>query len=197
MKEKPSWVKRLDVYEVEFYHRKFWGLCRPAMERLDDDPCAEFIWPREGMSARAVPADIHPLSRERGFDHEEKLERFFSEVSPSGLIFWDYDVHHIGSYLGPYNRDMRIWVARELVATTWCVISPDADLAVIMQHELEASMIVGSPAVIAHLDNVFGGSHALRAEFIAHVEGGGFFWGAQYAPWAYQYIFPKCGWEIP
>jgi len=197
MNEQPNWVNRLDVYDVEFYHDKFWSLCRSAVERFEDNPCAEFIWPRDGVFARAVPGDIHPLNREHGFDHAEKLERYFSDISPSGLIFWDYEVQYAGSYLGPYNEEMRSWVSGTLVATTWCVVSPDADVAVIMQRDLDASMIVGSQAVIAKLDDAFGGADVLRDNFIAYIEQGGFACSTRFAPWAFQHIFPKCGWGVP
>jgi hypothetical protein len=197
MKEQIECIKRLDVYEVERFHRRFWSLCRPAMERLDENPCAEIIWPRANVCARAIPNAIHPLDRIDGYDHAEKLDSYYSMVSPSGLIFWDYHVPHIGSYLGPYNRDMRCWVEDKMIATIWCAVSPDLDLAIVMYRDLEASIVMGRNKPIAALDRVFGGKEALRQVFIDHVETGGFAGSVRFSGWAYEHIFPKCGWEVP
>jgi len=196
VEELPNWVRRLNTFEVEELHDKFWGFCYRAMEKFGENPCAEFLWPRHGVQARAIPGDIHPLAEEHGFSHEKCLEAFFAQVSPSGLVYWDHDVVYAGSFLGPYDKKMRFWVADKLIATTWCAVSPDCDLAMVMERDLDASMIMGSDEMIRSLESAFGGPDALKQAFVDHVERGDFGHLPRFSSWAYEHIFPKCGWSI-
>jgi hypothetical protein len=196
MIEPPEWIRRLDVYEVEAFHRKFWTYCYRAREKFGENPCGEFIWPSKGVSARALPGGIHPLGPDEGFDHEERIERFFNDISPDGMAFWGHRRYAVGTFLGPCNTAMRAFVDRELIMLTWCAVSPTAHLAMVIERDWEASLVMGSQEVIDHLDFVFGGPEKLRQAFVDHVERGDFADHPRFSSWAYEHIFPKCGWSV-
>src|SRR3546814_16588938 len=72
----PGWLQRLDVYEVEEAHERFWRLCEMRHAPSVVDPCRDVVWPRSEVAARAIPEGILPLDAECGFDHDVKLEKF-------------------------------------------------------------------------------------------------------------------------
>src|SRR3546814_15551191 len=95
------------------------------------DPCRDVVWPRSEVAARAIPEGILPLDAECGFDHDVKLEKFFKKHAQKGIISWSLEGAHYGSFSGPYNADMRSWLASELPFGTFCCIEQETDLVLV------------------------------------------------------------------
>ncbi len=190
----PPWLRRLDVYEVEENHERFWRVCEIRRAPSANDLCREVVWPKQDVGARVIPGGIIPLDAEVGFDHDARLEQFFTKHSPDGIIAWNLEGAHYGTFAGPYNNDFRSWLAVNLVFGTICGISPSANIVLVAEGDFEYSVIGAPPGVIGDLDLAFGGENALKAVFTHHLELGDM--GADPADkeWGRNYLMQWCGW---
>lgn len=190
----PAWLRRLNAYEVEEAHERFWRLCEIRRAPSIGDPCRDVVWPRSEFAARAIPEGILPLDAECGFDHDVKLEMFFLKHSPRGIIGWSLEGAHYGSFAGPYNADMRSWLARELAFGTICCIAQETGLVLVADRDLRFSVIGASLETIEDLEDAFGGADALRYEFVRHIEAHDLGVGEPDSQWATEHLMPWCGW---
>lgn len=191
----PAWLRRLDIYEVEEAHERFWRLCEIRRAPSINDVCRSILWPRSDISARALPEGIIPLDSDFGFDHDMRLEAFFETHSPTGIIWWSFEAAHYGSFAGKYKYNMRSWLARELPFGTICGIAIDADIIIVADNDLRFSVIGASLEIIANLEDNFGGRNSLMHEFVRHIEAHDLGVGEVDSRWAAEYLMPWCGWH--
>lgn len=195
----PPWIRRLDLYEAEDAIRRTRRFCCVCLARSVDDPCRRLNWPKEGVEARAIPGGIVPLGKEDGFDHDIRLERFFNQFSPRGIIVWGCDIEYKGCFCGPYNEKVRKWVAKNLAVDVIYAIAQDADILLVAYQELNFSTIFGSPEIISGLEECFGGKEALEAEFKRFIDSGrlgiGDYDKRYDKKWAREFLLPMSGWK--
>ncbi len=160
----PAWLRRLDAYEIEEAHERFWRLCEIRRAPSIGDPCRNVVWPRSEFAARAIPEDILPLDAECGFDHDVKLEMFFLKHSPKGIIGWSFEG------------------------------AQEADIILVADKDLRFSVIGASLETIEYLEDAFGGANALRSEFVRYIEAHDLGMGEPDSEWATEHLMLWCGW---
>lgn len=194
----PPWIRRLDLYEVEDIFR-VGKHCRVCIAPSIEEPCRKLYWPREGVEARAIPGGIVPLGKEDGFDHDIRLERFFGQFSPGGIIAWGRHMEHKGCFAAPFHKEMRQWMAEHLIASNICVASQKAEILLISYQVLNFSIVYSTPTIISGLEECFGGKKTLEAEFKRFIDSGrlgiGDYDKRYDKKWAREFLLPMSGWE--
>jgi hypothetical protein len=180
--------RRLDTFEVEREQERFWELCRLRLVPYAANPCLSLVWPSDHQYARLIPEGINPLHDEVGFSHERSLERFFEVCSPNGIIAWDLNAPHYGTFAGPYSLQMRAWLSKKMLHGPICALSADSDVTLVANHDLRFTVIGVSNQWAQTLDDCFGGKEALEAEFEAHLARGDFGRGLVDVDWVRKYL---------
>lgn len=182
----PSFATRLDVYEVERAHRKFWSLADKTHVRYRSQGCYPVFRPRSHVVRRSLPEAIIPLRSSGSGSHEHALEKFFSIHAPSGVAAWADGWEHYGSFAGQYSGQFRSWLDSELVFGRTCLVSLSSDVALVADRDLRFSVILAPAQLIFDLEDCFGGASNLRDDFIRYVESGDFGEGVEDAAWAIE-----------
>lgn len=180
----PSFASRLDTYEVERLHVKFWSLVEMVHVGYRSQRCYPVFRPRPQLQCRTIPEGILPLKEIGGRSHEAAMERFFAAHADSGVAVWADGYAHYGTFAGVYSAEFRSWVDSNLVFGPVMLVSEDKDVALIADRDLRFTVIIAPPHIVEHLDECFGGRDALQMDFLDFVKRGDFGEGPEDLDWA-------------
>lgn len=153
-------------------------------------------WPKPPLEARAIPEGVMPLDTEDGgFDHDIRLERFFSKYAPKGVYAWGIGGQAYGILSGHYNGELRLWLRREVIISPMVIMAKEVDIVLIAEEQFRFSVIGAPPEIISGLEEAFGGADTLRQIFVDYVEDCGVGFGKYDRQWAWKYLIPWCRWD--
>jgi len=184
----PDFIRPVSETEGVAAQKLFLTITEERPTPLDDIPQYKLWWSRKPMITRLIPSGIHPLDREDGFNHEEKLQEFFDHNIAEQLIIWGHGFEHLGYFSGHYSADVRTWIFGDLIITPSILVAPKARLVLIAHEQMEYTRIIGPPELINELDQVFGGKERLKEIFRKYVDDFGVGFGAAHASWAKNYL---------
>lgn len=179
----PSFTSRLDTYDVERLHSRFWSLVDVKHVRYRSQRCYAVYRSRPGAEFRILPEGICPLKSIGRKSHEAAMEQFFSVHASSGVAVWPEGYAHYGTFAGAYSDEFRSWIDANLVFGPVCLMSRSDDVALVADRDLRFSVVIASPEIIKDLDECFGGRDQLEKDFVNYVKCGDFGEGVDDFEW--------------
>ena len=191
----PSFARRLDVYEVERVHSRFWSLVSERHVRYRENRCYPLYGARPNAGSRILPDVFRPLKETGGWSQEEAMKRFFMEYAGPLVSVWPEGYSHCGTFSGFYSDKFLSWVDRSLVFGPAFIMSQDRDMALVVDRDLRFSTAIATEQVIMDFDKCFGGRDRIEKNFLAYVEKGGVGEGVDDLDWVVRELMSSgaCG----
>lgn len=159
-------------------------------------PRQEVWWPKAPLDGRAFPEGIHPAKGDDAFNESTRLLGFLN-----GVCGGEFYIANLSApkphfrHTGKLDADLAVWVRTRLVSNPTCLLSSTKDVFLIMDSQMNYS-VLGAPAdVIEQLEKRFGGGDALRrtvTEFVDQMRVGA---GLEDLKWAQDYLLKWSGWN--
>jgi len=158
-------------------------------------PRHEVWWPKAPLDGRAFPEGIQPPEGDDSFNESVRLTGFLN-----GVCGAEFYVANLSAppphfrHTGKLDTELAKWIRTRLVSNPTCLLASTLDVFLIIDSQLDYSVIGGPPDVIERFEKRFGGAAALREKFdnyVAQMRVGS---GLEDLKWAQDYLQKWSGW---
>ena len=158
-------------------------------------PRHEVWWPKAPLDGRAFPEGIQPPEGDDSFNESVRLTGFLN-----GVCGAEFYVANLSAppphfrHTGKLDTELAKWIRTRLVSNPTCLLASTLDVFLIIDSQLDYSVIGGPPEVIERFEKRFGGAAALREKFdnyVARMRVGS---GLEDLKWAQDYLQKWSGW---
>jgi len=159
-------------------------------------PRQEVYWPKAPLDGRAFPEGIHPPDGDDSFNESARLLGFLS-----GVCGGEFYVANLSAprphfrHTGKLDAELAKWIKTRLVSNPTCLLASTLDVFLILDSQMNYSVIGGPPEVIERFEKRFGGAETLRENFgnyVAQMRVGA---GIEDVKWAQDYLQKWSGWS--
>ena len=158
-------------------------------------PRREVWWPKAPLDGRAFPEGIQPPDGDDKFNESVRLTGFLNGVCGAEFYIANLSAPppHF-RHTGKLDTELAKWIRTRLVSNPTCLLASTLDVFLIIDSQLDYSVIGGPPEVIERFEKRFGGATALREKFddyVAQMRVGN---GIDDLRWAQDYLQKWSGW---
>ena len=158
-------------------------------------PRHEVWWPKAPLDGRAFPEGIQPAEGDDSFNESARLTGFLNGVCGAEFYIANLSAPppHF-RHTGKLDAELAKWIRTRLVSNPTCLLASTLDVFLIIDSQMDYSVIGGPPEVIDRFEKRFGGPEALRAKFdnfVAQMRVGN---GIEDLKWAQDYLQKWSGW---
>ena len=158
-------------------------------------PRHEVWWPKAPLDGRAFPEGIQPPEGDDSFNESARLTGFLNGVCGAEFYIANLSAPppHF-RHTGKLDVELAKWIRTRLVSNPTCLLASTLDVFLIIDSQMDYSVIGGPPEVIDRFEKRFGGPEALRAKFdnfVAQMRVGN---GIEDLKWAQDYLQKWSGW---
>jgi hypothetical protein len=159
-------------------------------------PRFEVWWPKAPLDGRAFPEGIHPAEGDESFNESARLVGFLNTVAPG-----EFYVANLSApkphfrHTGRLDEELAHWIKSRLVSNPTCLLSSSTNVFLIIDTQLNYSVMGGSPDVIARFEKTFGGADGLKQTFADFVDQMRLGNGLEDVKWAQEHLQRWSGWE--
>jgi hypothetical protein len=155
----------------------------------------EVWWPKAPLDGRAFPEGILPPEGDDSFNESVRLLGFLN-----GVCGGEFYVANLSAprphfrHTGKLDAELARWIKTRLVSNPTCLLASTLDVFLIVDSQMNYSVIGGPPEVIEVFERRFGGPEALRQTFenyVAQMRVGA---GIDDLRWAQDYLQKWSGW---
>jgi hypothetical protein len=176
--------------------QRFELLASKRFAPLAKRPRHEVWWPKAPLDGRAFPEGIQPSEREDGFNESTRLLGFLN-----GVCGGEFYIANLSApkpffrHTGKLDAELSSWIKSRLVSNPTCLLASTLDVFLIIDSELNYSVIGGPPEVIEKFEKRFGGPAALQRTFTSYVDQFRVGSGLEDVKWAQDYLQKWSGWS--
>jgi len=158
-------------------------------------PRHEVWWPKAPLDGRAFPAGIYPPEGEDSFNESTRLLGFLN-----GVCGGEFYVANLSAprphfrHTGKLDEELARWIKTRLVSNPTCLLASTLDVFLIIDSQMNYSVVGGPPEVIEKFEKRFGGSDALQENFGNYVAQMRVGTGLEDVKWAQDYLQKWSGW---
>jgi hypothetical protein len=158
-------------------------------------PRHEVWWPKAPLDGRAFPEGIQPPEGDDSFNESVRLTGFLN-----GVCGGEFYIANLSAppphfrHTGRLDVELAKWIRTRLVSNPTCLLASTLDVFLIIDSQMDYSVIGGPPEVIERFEKRFGGAAALRENFdnfVAQMRVGN---GIEDVKWAQDYLQKWSGW---
>jgi hypothetical protein len=158
-------------------------------------PRHEVWWPKAPLDGRAFPEGIQPPDGDDSFNESARLVGFLN-----GVCGGEFYIANLSAppphfrHTGRLDAELARWIKTRLVSNPTCLLASTLDVFLIIDSQMDYSVIGGPPEVIERFEKRFGGPVALRESFdnfVAQMRVGN---GIEDVKWAQDYLQKWSGW---
>jgi len=158
-------------------------------------PRHEVWWPKAPLDGRAFPEGIQPPEGDDSFNESARLTGFLNGVCGAEFYIANLSAPppHF-RHTGKLDAELAKWIRTRLVSNPTCLLASTLDVFLIIDSQMDYSVIGGPPEVIERFEKRFGGPEALRTKFdnfVAQMRVGN---GIEDLKWAQDYLQKWSGW---
>ena len=158
-------------------------------------PRREVWWPKAPLDGRAFPQGIQPPDGDDKFNESVRLTGFLNGVCGAEFYIANLSAPppHF-RHTGKLDTELAKWIRTRLVSNPTCLLASTLDVFLIIDSQMDYSVIGGPPEVIERFEKRFGGATALREKFddyVAQMRVGN---GIDDLRWAQDYLQKWSGW---
>ena len=158
-------------------------------------PRREVWWPKAPLDGRAFPEGIQPPDGDDRFNESVRLAGFLNGVCGAEFYIANLSAPppHF-RHTGKLDTELAKWIRTRLVSNPTCLLASTLDVFLIIDSQMDYSVIGGPPEVIERFEKRFGGATALREKFddyVAQMRVGN---GIDDLRWAQDYLQKWSGW---
>jgi hypothetical protein len=158
-------------------------------------PRHEVWWPKAPLDGRAFPEGIQPPDRDDSFNESTRLVGFLNGVCGAEFYIANLSAPrpHF-RHTGKLDAELAKWIRTRLVSNPTCLLASTLDVFIIIDAQMNYSVIGGPPEVIEKFEKRFGGADTLREKFdnyVAQMRVGS---GLEDVKWAQDYLQKWSGW---
>ena len=158
-------------------------------------PRQEVWWPKAPLDGRAFPEGIQPPDGDDKFNESVRLSGFLNGVCGAEFYIANLSAPppHF-RHTGRLDTELAKWIRTRLVSNPTCLLASTLDVFLIIDSQMDYSVIGGPPEVIERFEKRFGGATALREKFddyVAQMRVGN---GIDDLRWAQDYLQKWSGW---
>ena len=158
-------------------------------------PRREVWWPKAPLDGRAFPEGIQPADGDEKFNESVRLTGFLNGVCGAEFYIANLSAPppHF-RHTGKLDTELAKWIRNRLVSNPTCLLASTLDVFLIIDSQMDYSVIGGPPEVIERFEKRFGGATALSEKFddyIAQMRVGN---GIDDLRWAQDYLQKWSGW---
>ena len=145
--------------------------------------------------SRAFPEGIQPPDGDDKFNESVRLTGFLNGVCGAEFYIANLSAPppHF-RHTGKLDTELAKWIRTRLVSNPTCLLASTLDVFLIIDSQMDYSVIGGPPEVIERFEKRFGGATALREKFddyVAQMRVGN---GIDDLRWAQDYLQKWSGW---
>jgi hypothetical protein len=158
-------------------------------------PRHEVWWPKAPLDGRAFPEGIQPPEGDDSFNESARLTGFLNGVCGAEFYIANLSAPppHF-RHTGKLDAELAKWIRTRLVSNPTCLLASTLDVFLIIDSQMDYSVIGGPPEVIERFEKRFGGPEALRGKFdnfVTQMRVGN---GIEDLRWAQDYLQKWSGW---
>ena len=158
-------------------------------------PRREVWWPKAPLDGRAFPEGIQPPDGDDKFNESVRLTGFLNGVCGAEFYIANLSAPppHF-RHTGKLDTELAKWIRTRLVSNPTCLLASTLDVFLIIDSQMDYSVLGGPPEVIERFEKRFGGATALREKFddyVAQMRVGN---GIDDLRWAQDYLQKWSGW---
>ena len=189
-------LRDLTPDERKEVQQRFDLLASKRFAPMPKKPRHEVWWPKAPLDGRAFPEGILPPDGDDSFNESVRLLGFLNGVCGGGEFY----VANLSAprphfrHTGKLDVELARWIRTRLVSNPTCLLASTVDVFLIIDSQLNYSVIGGAPEVIEVFERRFGGPEALRQTFenyVAQMRVGA---GIDDLRWAQDYLQKWSGW---
>ena len=158
-------------------------------------PRHEVWWPKAPLDGRAFPEGIQPPDGDDKFNESVRLTGFLNGVCGAEFYIANLSAPppHF-RHTGKLDTELAKWIRTRLVSNPTCLLASTLDVFLIIDSQMDYSVIGGPPEVIERFEKRFGGATALREKFDDYVVQMRVGNGIEDLRWAQDYLQKWSGW---
>ncbi|MEO8018040.1 MAG: hypothetical protein ABI769_09520 [Pseudomonadota bacterium] len=158
-------------------------------------PRQEVWWPKAPLDGRAFAEGILPPEGDDSFNESVRLLGFLN-----GVCGGEFYIANLSApsphfrHTGKLDAELARWIKMRLVSNPTCLLASTLDVFLIVDSQMNYSVVGGPPEVIEKFEQRFGGAQALQdafANFVAQMRIGA---GIDDVKWAQDYLQKWSGW---
>jgi hypothetical protein len=189
-------LRDLTPDERKEVQQRFDLLASKRFAPMPKKPRYEVWWPKAPLDGRAFPEGILPPEGDDSFNESVRLLGFLNGVCGGGEFY----VANLSAprphfrHTGKLDAELARWIRTRLVSNPTCLLASTVDVFLIVDSQMNYSVIGGPPEVIEVFERRFGGPDALRQTFenyVAQMRVGA---GIDDLRWAQDYLQKWSGW---
>jgi len=158
-------------------------------------PRHEVWWPKAPLDGRAFPEGIQPADADGSFNESARLIGFLNGVCGAEFYIANLSAPrpHF-RHTGKLDAELARWIRTRLVSNPTCLLASTLDVFLIIDSQMDYSVVGGPPEVIERFEKRFGGADALREKFDNYVAQMRVGKGLDDVKWAQDYLQKWSGW---
>lgn len=175
--------------------QRFELLASKRFAPLPKKPRHEVWWPKAPLDGRAFPEGIQPPESDASFNESVRLTGFLNGVCGAEFYIANLSAPrpHF-RHTGKLDTELAKWIRTRLVSNPTCLLASTLDVFLIIDSQMDYSVIGGPPEVIEKFEKRFGGAAALREKFDNYVAQMRIGNGIVDVKWAQDYLQKWSGW---
>ena len=152
-------------------------------------PNFTFDWPLPPLKIRLIPGGVELLQDEVGFDVESLIDDAISHMNLGNeFFFWGLGFHKHGVFRGPYQKDVRCWVKRDLIFSPMVFLHGEGEYMILNYDQFHFSVFASSEDNVKEIDYSFGGRQRLESLFVDWIDNDHIVSGSEGRTWARRYL---------
>ncbi len=188
-------LRDLTPDERQVVQQRFDQLASKRFAPAPKKPRQEVWWPKAPLDGRAFPEGIHPPDGDGSFNESARLLGFLN-----GVCGGEFYVANLSAprphfrHTGKLDVELARWIKTRLVSNPTCLLASSLDVFLLVDSQMNYSVIGGPPEVIEKFESRFGGAQALRQtfeNFVAQMRVGA---GIEDVKWAQDHLQKWSGW---
>jgi hypothetical protein len=181
--------------ERKLVQQRFDLLASKRFAPTQKKPRQEVWWPKAPLDGRAFPEGILPPEGDDSFNESVRLLGFLN-----GVCGGEFYIANLSAprphfrHTGKLDAELARWIKTRLVSNPTCLLASTLDVFLIIDSQMNYSVIGGPPEVIEKFEQRFGGAQAVKdnfANYIAQMRVGT---GIDDVKWAEDYLQKWSGW---
>jgi hypothetical protein len=175
--------------------QRFETLASKRFAPLSKKPRHEVWWPKAPLDGRAFPEGIYPPEDEDSFNQSTRLLGFLNGVCGGEFFIANLSAPKPSfRQSGKLDGELVRWIRTRLVSNPTCLLASTVDVFLIVDSQMNYSVIGGSAEIIERFEKRFGGAEALQRTFTSYVDQFRVGSGLDDVKWAQDYLQKWSGW---
>jgi len=175
--------------------QRFETLASKRFAPLAKKPRHEVWWPKAPIDGRAFPEGIYPPEGEDSFNESTRLLGFLNGVCGGEFFIANLSAPKPSfRHSGKLDSELVRWIRTRLVSNPTCLLASTVDVFLIVDSNMNYSVVGGPPEIIERFEKRFGGAEALQRTFTSYVDQFRVGSGLDDVKWAQDYLQKWSGW---